>query len=322
MSFFSLLAVFILEQAWPLSYRRWVRTPFHTLARFVSNRFDAGTYVNGVAATLSILVPALLLALVLYFVLLSINPFLAWGMNVLVLYFTMGFRQFSHHFTQILTALRDHNLPLARRCLADWRHENGLPIDENGSLKESSEIARESMVMALLAVHRHVFAVLLWFVLLPGPVGALLYRLCALLSEAWAPSDTDPEPFSAFPNRLFSYLDWLPTRATVAIFAIVGNFEDAVYSAGQGRLYDRDPNKGIILGGAAGALGVRLSDRPEPDLADPALVDLTPESDEIVLTNTVEAGPDTMQSAVGLVWRATVLWVILLCLLGVSSLLG
>jgi cobalamin biosynthesis protein CobD/CbiB len=68
-----------------------------------------------------------------------------------------------------------------------------------------------------------------------------------------------------------------------------------------------------VLAGGAGALGVRLdmpvvegveiSDRGELGLGDPADV-------------------DAMQSGVGLVWRATLLWMLLLFLLGLASLAG
>ena len=40
----------------------------------------------------------------------------------------------------------------------------------------------------LPASHRHVFAVLLWFVVLPGPCGALLYRMSAIVDYGNASS--------------------------------------------------------------------------------------------------------------------------------------
>lgn len=328
MSFFSLLAVFILEQIQPLPYRHFVRNPLNALAGLLSRRFNAGQYQHGMLATLIVLVPLLMFLLVVYFALDEVNPLLAWAFNVLVLYLTMGFRQFSHHYTEILVALRQEDLPLARQLLADWRYANGVPASDKQGLEPAEEIARESIELALLGAHRHVFAVLLWFVLLPGPLGAVLYRVTGLLAEAWEQSESKmgstSSDFPLFARRLFVLLDWLPARATAAAFAIVGNFEDAVYCARAEWTDWSDKATGIILASAAGALGVRLSTRvavAEVPVVD-GLEEFSEATDEMSEPFGQTAGVDFMQSAVGLVWRATVLWVLLLFLLGLASFFG
>ncbi|MEY4591610.1 MAG: hypothetical protein RIR18_505 [Pseudomonadota bacterium] len=332
MSFFSLLAVFILEQIQPLPYRRLIRNPIEALASLLAKRFNAGRYQHGMLATLIVLGPLLSGLLLLYMFLNVVNPVLGWALNVLVLYLTMGFRQFSHHYTEILLALRNENLPLARQLLADWRYANGVPSPDKPGLEQTEDIAREAIELALLGAHRHVFSVLLWFVLLPGPIGAVLYRVTALLACSWERSEkkmgSSPSDFPLFARRLFVLLDWFPARATAAAFAIVGNFEDAVYCARNESSDWSDEATGIILASAAGALGVRISTRV------PLVVSEIPEGlEDLSLTSTEGsrdydepfgevAGVDFMQSAVGLVWRATVLWVLLLFLLGLASIFG
>ena len=41
--------------------------------------------------------------------------------SIAVLYVTLGFRQFSHHFTDIRDALDEGDEPLARSLLAHWQ---------------------------------------------------------------------------------------------------------------------------------------------------------------------------------------------------------
>jgi len=119
--------------------------------------------------------------------------------------------------------------------------------------------------------------------------------------------------FPTFSARVFSIIDWLPARATAAAFAIVGDFEDAMYCWRTQSARWPDRNAGIVLAGGAGALGVQLG----LPLAEGA------EAGEGVALGLGEpAGIDFLQSAVGLVWRATVLWMILLLLLGLASLAG
>ena len=307
MSLLSLLAVFLIEQLKPLDYRRIVAQPLVVWASFIESRFNAGAYQHGIAAwCLAVLPPVILLA-ILYGLLYSISPILAWGLNVGVLYLTMGFRQFSHHYTEIQLALRLDDLPRARQILAKWQEHSTADLGVE-------DIARLSIEAALAASHRHVFAVLLWFILLPGPCGALLYRLSAIIDRQWRQQNTaEHNDFSIFSRQIFGIIDWLPLRVTAAAFAIVGDFEDAVYCwRTQAPLWpDRD--LGIVLASGAGALGVQLG---RPVVEDSEVAD----SAELGLGDPADV--DFMQSAVGLVWRATVVWMLLLFLLGLASLVG
>ncbi|MCK6390922.1 MAG: CobD/CbiB family protein [Azonexus sp.] len=308
MSLFSLIAVFLLEQFKPLDYRSIIGDPLSAWADFIESRFNAGTRAHGMAAWLvAVALPVVLIGLV-YGLLYWITPVLAWVFNVLVLYLTMGFRQFSHHYTDIQIALREGELERARGLLRDWQ---GIAVDG----LDSQEIARLSITGALAASHRHVFAVLLWFVLLPGPCGAVLYRLAVIVRDRWVAVTNVAEhnDFSLFAQQVFGIIDWLPLRVTAAAFAIVGDFEDAVYCWRTQPAQWPDRDLAIVLASGAGALGVSLAGAAidEGALAEPA---------ELGLGEPADA--DYMQSAVGLVWRATVLWMLLLFLLGLASLAG
>lgn len=305
MSLFSLIIVFLLEQLRPLDYPRWVVAPFRAWADFLERRFNAGSYRQGLLVWCLAVLPPLLLLGALYALLYSVSPLLAWVLNVGVLYLTMGFRQFSHFYTDIQLALRLGDVERARALLAEWQ---GRPV----SRCSPTDLARLSIEAALAASHRHVFAVLLWFVLLPGPLGAMLYRLSCLLAEHWQQRGAG-DAFGKFSQQIFAIVDWLPVRVTAAAFAVVGNFEDAVYCwRNQAPQWD-DPELGIVLSSGAGALGVRLG---VPSIETDALA----ESGELGVGEAADV--DFMQSAVGLVWRAIVLWLMMLFLLGLASLVG
>lgn len=307
MSLLSLIAVFLLEQLQPLPYRRLVAGPVRSLADFVEARLNAGEYRHGILGWLvTVLLPVLLTAAV-YFGLAEISPILALVFNIAVLYLTMGFRQFSHEYTEIQLALRLGELERARELLARWQ---GRPVSALGS----GEVAALAIEHALAASHRHVFAVLLWFVLLPGPCGAVLYRFAFLVARRWSETEIrDRGDFFKFPQQAFAIIDWLPLRATAAAFAIVGDFEDAVYCWRTQAAEWPDRELGIVLASGAGALGVQLG---------MPLVDGGGLADRSELGVGEPADADFMQSAVGLVWRATVLWILLLFLLGLATLVG
>ncbi len=304
MSLLSLIAVFLLEQLHPLDFRRWVVRPCTAWAHMIERQFNAGGYQQGIFSSLLALLPPLVLVAGLHAFLYWLTPLLALVFNVAVLYVTMGFRQFSHYYTDIQLALRLGDLPRARQLLGEWRE---CDVGE----AEPEEVARLSIETALEASHRHVFAVLLWFVLLPGPVGAVLYRLTHVLAHGWSPARLGA--FGKFPQQLFAMVDWLPVRMTAAAFAVVGNFEDAVYSWRNQRSRWPGSELGIVLSSGAGALGVRLGGPAEEN-------GVPDDPDEAGLGETADV--DFMQSAVGLVWRAIVLWLLMLFLLGLASLAG
>ena len=312
MSLLALITALLLEQLHPLSSRKYLQGWLSGYVSFFQHHFNGGERKHGKIAWLLAVLPLLAGAVALYWLLCQVHPVFAWAFNVLVLYLTMGFRQFSHYFTDIHRALRDGDLEGARSLLFRWR---GIYSHE----LNAEEIARVTIEEALIASHRNVFGVIVWFVLfsavgLGGATGALLYRLGQFLRARWAAEDTDESgEFGSFAGRAFYLLEWLPIRMTAATFAIVGNFEDTAYCWRTQAASWPDSEAGILLASGAGALGVRLGmpvpqgglplDRPELGIGDDADVDF-------------------MQSTIGLVWRSVVFWLILLMLLTLASLLG
>lgn len=307
MTVISLIVVLLLEQVRPLADREVVGVPMQSYARFFERHFNDGQESHGMVAWLLAVLPATIACAAIYFVLMAVSPLLGFAWNVAVLYLALGFRQFSHYYTDIHLALRMGETERARALLGEWRGRSADGLN-------ATEIARLAMEEALVASHRHVFAVVVWFVLLPGPAGALMYRLAYYFQRQWGErKDAEFGAFGRFAVKAFAAIDWLPVRITAAAFAIVGDFEDAVYCWRTQAVRWPDKAAGILLASGAGALGVRLglpiiesgevTERPELGLGE-------------------EADADFMQSGIGLVWRTLVLCLLLLTLLGVASWAG
>lgn len=303
MTLFAILLVLAIDQAKPLPAVR-VGEALRGYGTLLEARFNAGEVHQGLAAWLVGAAAPAAVVLVVQGVLAYLGYDLLYlVLSVGVLYLTTGFRQFSHFFTDIHLALRMGEIERARQLLGEWRGRAAEPLS-------SGEIARLAIEQALMCSHRHVFAPLFWFVLL-GPAGALLYRLALAFDRQWSERrDAEFGSFGAFAAQAFAALDWLPVRATALAFAVVGDFEDAVYCWRNQAQRWPEPSAGILLASGAGALGVRLgmplrteggmADRPELGLGD-------------------EADADFMQSTIGLVWRTLVLSLLLLALLWVAS---
>jgi adenosylcobinamide-phosphate synthase len=297
----AIIAALLIEQWRPLAERKAVAAALGGFAGWLEQSFNAGEARHGAIAWLVAVVPALACAIAVYVLLSRVSPLLGLAFDIAVLYLTLGFRQFSHSFTAIQGAIREGDLGRARSLIAGWRGEPEL-------VRSREEVIRLAIEEALIASHRHVFGVLLWYVLLPGPSGAVLYRLAAFLAHRWRGLGA----FGRFAQQAFFALEWPAARLTAAAFALVGDFEDAVYCwRTQARGWP-DPNEGIVLAAGAGAMGVRLGMplqdldgmRPRPELGVGELPD----------------GP-FLDSTVGLLWRALVVWVFALIVVGIARLL-
>ncbi len=320
MTLLSIIFVLVLEQLKALPEQR-IALWQAEYADFIERRLNGGQRRHGVTAwLLGVALPALLV-LALQIGLDSVHPVLGFVLAVAVLYLTVGLRHFSHFYTDIQMALRMGELDRARRLLAEWRGQSAARLG-------STEIARLTIEQGVVATHRHVFAPLFWFVVI-GPAGAILYWLGLAVMERWsvaekaAGAEADKaNRFAQFAQQAFQALEWLPARLTAVTFAIVGDFEDAVYCwRTQARQWAQafptpqgaDMASGILLSSAAGALGVRLG-LPLPEASG---IDTRPE-----LGLGDDADIEHLQSAIGLVWRALVLCLLLLALLTLASWVG
>jgi len=302
MSVMAIIAALILEQWRPLGERRIYSAWLSAAAGWIERTLHATEGRNGALAWALAVLPAAAAAVVLHAALFRLSPLLALLFNTAVLYLTLGFRQFSHTFTELQTALKGGELERARELISSWRGEPSLP-------REREEIVRLTVEEAILAAHRHVFGVIFWYVVLPGPSGALVYRLAAYARQRWSAMGS----FGAFAERALYLLEWPAVRLTAATFAVVGDFEDALYCwRTQARGWP-DGNAGVLLAAAAGAIGVRLGmpvqeaggARSRPELGLGASADIS-----------------TLDSTVGLLWRAVVMWVFLLLVVALARLLA
>src|SRR5204862_6931383 len=101
MSVVAIIAALVIEQWRPLGHRPEVRGTLGAWARWLEQSFNGGERHHGVIAWLVAVLPPAALALLLHIALYAIHPLLALLFNVAVLYLTLGFRQFSHYFTDI-----------------------------------------------------------------------------------------------------------------------------------------------------------------------------------------------------------------------------
>jgi adenosylcobinamide-phosphate synthase len=105
-----------------------------------------------------------------------------------------------------------------------------------------------------------------------------------------------------FAQRAFHVLNWLPARLTGLTYAIAGNFEDATFCWRTQADSWPEPEDGVVLAAGAGAMGIRLGQsinvggetvwRPE------------------LGSGQAEPDADSIDSAVSMIWRGLVIWMV------------
>ena len=199
-------------------------------------------------------------------------------------------------------------------------------ITEAGSIGERSEAAAHlwpvggqvslqaaALVAAVFGnAKRRWFGVLFWFLLL-GPVGALLYRLAALAAEGEASSALPPDTVSGARN-LLAALDWPVAQLMTLSLALVGNF-DTVFGAWKeagGAGFDIDAD--FLAAAARASVRGELAEEAE---------DLVDETESGVATATaVATGTPEMpelRDAMSLVWRMLLVWLAVLALFVIAG---
>lgn len=342
MSFFAVLFALLLEQARPLVQGNAIHAGFRAWARWSRRNLDAGRPIHGwLAWSVAVLVPTLL-AFGVHLLLWQVHGLLAFAWSVLVLYLTLGFRQFSHHFTAIRDALDVGDEDAARELLAQWQQVDASELPR-------SEIVRHVIEHSVLAAHRHVFGVLTWFSVLAalglGPAGAVLYRLTEFVARYWtfksrvAGEGASPALQQAA-GRAWGVIDFIPARLTALGFAVVGSFEEAIDSwrhytqgfASGAVAVSPQRNDGVVLAATSGAVNVRLGGSALKAAMARSYGNGAGMPDDLEeAERTANATPSTpgrppelghLRSVVGLVWRCVVLWMVLLALLTLARLLG
>jgi adenosylcobinamide-phosphate synthase len=230
----------------------------------VSRNFDAGkTHHGWVAWGLAVLVPSLATLGIYWLLVWTVGWPFAVLWSVAMLYVTLGFRQFSHHFTGSAMRWMGRRSPRARAAGA---------VAAGGCQRAAAQRGRASRHRVFRAGRAPpcVWGAG-WFSVLAalglGPSGAVLYRMSEFVGRYWKyRSKAKQQPASAALQgaaaRAWRAIDWLPARATALGFAVVGSFEEAIDSWRNYSQRFPDDNDGVVLAATSGAINVAWVARP------------------------------------------------------------
>lgn len=197
---------------------------------------------------------ALLPVLILAGVCVLIAPyFWQWALlEIIVLYFCVGFKSLFEHVGAVRKALQAKDLNLAREKLS-------LIVSRDTQLLDGEQVAQATLETWLENSLDALFASLFWFAL-GGAVGALVHRLSNTLDAMWGYKNSRFYYFGWAAARLDDVLAFVPARLVAGAFVLVGEHKKQAWQCLRIQAKQCDsPNAGPVFCAGAGALNVRLS---------------------------------------------------------------
>ncbi|MBE8716661.1 adenosylcobinamide-phosphate synthase CbiB [Cellvibrio polysaccharolyticus] len=203
----------------------------------------------GIMGLLLLIVPPGMLAGWLWYTLLKHEPLLALAFGALALYWSLGWRSLTEHVQAVGVALQQ-DLPAGRAAVQRIVSRECDTMDE-------SQVVRASLETLLENTSDAVIGPLFWFVIL-GPAGAIVYRLSNTLDAMWGYRTARFSAFGWAAARWDDLINLIPARLTALAFAITGNTRSALHSWRTYAPLWSSPNGGPVICAGSGALQVSL----------------------------------------------------------------
>ncbi|MGC1549870.1 MAG: adenosylcobinamide-phosphate synthase CbiB [Rhodanobacter sp.] len=243
----AMLAALLLDAMLGEPRRAHPLVAFGRLAGWIETRLYADRRMTGVLAWSTAVLPSVLL---LWIVQRALPLVGSWVVAVAMLYLALGLRSLGEHAQPVATALAAGDLATARAAV-------GRMVSRDTAVLDASQVAAAATESVLENGNDAVFGTLFWFVVLGAP-GALLYRLANTLDAMWGYRTPRYENFGWAAARLDDVLNYVPARLTAFTYALFGNFTCAWHCwRVQAPRWD-SPNAGPVMAAGAGALGVQL----------------------------------------------------------------
>ncbi|MCS4505249.1 Cobalamin biosynthesis protein CobD [wastewater metagenome] len=227
--------------------RRHPLNAFAAAAAALEGRLNDGhrPRVRGAFAVAALLVPAAVIA-----ALPGALPIAGPVASVALLWLALGGGSLAAHGSAVAAPLAAGDLSAARAATARMVGRDTDVLDADGCAVAAAESVLENG-------HDAVFGTLFWFVV-AGPAGAVVYRLANTLDALWGHRNARFARFGTAAARLDDMLGFVPARLTAATYALLGDRRGGWRHGLAGARGWPSGNAGAVMGAGAGALGMQL----------------------------------------------------------------
>jgi adenosylcobinamide-phosphate synthase len=273
---------------------------FGNIAKKIQHKLNEGSnfkrLFNGMLAWTILVLPV---PLFFYWLLLSVPNYLAFIINVYIVYWAVALNSLNHHGLQIYRPLMDNNLQQAQ-------HYCSYIVSRETSELDEQAISRATTESMLENGHDGVTATLIYFVIGGAPL-VIIHRLTNTLDAMWGYRTEQYNYFGKFSARMDDFLGFISGKITVLLFAIIGVYNGrsmkSIINAYQQSKHYKSHNGGWVMASGATVINVCLGGKAKyfgKEVNSPELGE-----GESIQTKHIK-------SSLALVKKTTILWLLLI----------
>ncbi|MDH5407062.1 MAG: regulatory signaling modulator protein AmpE [Gammaproteobacteria bacterium] len=216
MSLISVLISLAIESYWnkldALRQYDW----FESYSNWMNEKFSQIVFMESTIGVILVIAPVCAAVWLLESMFGGVLWLFGFAFGIAVLLYCLGPRSLATDAQAYLDAAEagDHDL-------AKQHAESILGYETEEQEKKLADTVKKEL---LVQANDRLIGILFWFVLL-GPVGAVLYRLSILLKQQ---TTFEAGEFAEASRNLYWIMNWLPARLCVVGYALAGNFIDTM----------------------------------------------------------------------------------------------
>lgn len=220
-----------------------------------------------------------------------------WILECVIVYFSIGLKSMQEHAYEVHKHLVAKELDKARESVSRIVSRRTDELDEREVAKGAVEAVIENGSDCVLSP-------IFWYLLFGAP-GALMFRLANTLDAMWGNKTDRYIEFGRASARIDDILNWIPARLTAIGYAICGKFSSSWWCMNNQKAESEGPNAGLVMAAGGGALEIKLGG--------PAIYHGKLDDRPVLgLGREVEAG-DIVRS-IRLLWQTIGLWILILAI--------
>ncbi len=265
---FQLLVGFLIDWLIPDAWRQSLRVSRERLIQ----RLEYGLYIahsseqerlqQGILALVMTLLPVIAVAF-----LLTRAPAAGWLFSGFLLGLMLGWARQARYTRAFLMSLQK-NTSIEACYIVEKMPIPGQPKIACDTSTKQNQLVSHTIAWLLTTGHSKILGVVFWFVLLGAP-GAILYRMITTFSEHWDVEHHRYKSFGRPATWLAKLMNWLPHHLTILTYCLAGHFSAGYRSITlhySGYPFSSD-SKALIASGC-GSLGFTVQLPPDISLGE------------------------------------------------------
>lgn len=215
MNIIIIVLCFLADRYYPIGNQVRHYGWFERYVSYLQNKWLNTRKMSEWPTLLLILLPLIIITAVLQFLLFKT----LWGIpgflfNFIVLFYCLGPTHLKELYQHYFAAKERGDYAAAYASVS---------TREPQLFDNETEMSRGVTQQIFVLSNENIIAVIFWYLLL-GATGALMYRLIVLLTDYAKKSEDFYQPVGQLSISIKQYLDWIPVRILALCYAIAGNF--------------------------------------------------------------------------------------------------